>query len=239
MATAVRDSTLVAAGSGTATNADTPAGTAGDSDIVLVFAHINNNPTWVDNNGANALTKDIAYEPATNEALHSWSLRPTAANVAGWGGTPDFTAGASTRWAMAMVAVSDPNPSVIFDVTPNSATQGQFDSTGASTTITVTSLDATTDCLLFILIGADGNATTITTTDMTNQGFTVLENGGNQALCLLVKSVSAGATGALSFTSAVPALTQWISMPYLVRKNVATAVAAGFPRGGGHNRRRL
>jgi hypothetical protein len=215
MTTAVRDTTLVAAGSGTGTNGDTPAGTAA-GDIVLAFGHINNNPTWIDNNGGNAFTKDIAYEPATNEALHSWSIRPTGGNITGWGGTPDFLAGASTRWSISLVAISDPDPSVIFDVTP-STSHGTADPTGASTTVTVVSLTATTACLLFVLIGADGNGSSISTTDMVAQGFTVLENGGNQAQCLLVKQVAAGATGALSFTSAVPGATQWVSMPYLVR----------------------
>jgi hypothetical protein len=215
MTTAVRDSTLVAGASGTGTNGDTPAGTVA-GDLVLAFGHINNNPTWVDNNGANAFTKDLAYEPATNEALHSWSIRPTGGNITGWGGTPDFTAGSSTRWSISMVAISDPDPSVIFDVTP-STSHGTADPTGASTTVTVLSLTATTDCLLFVLIGADGSGSAINTTDMVAQGFTVLENGGNQAQCLLVKQVAAGATGALSFTSAVSAATQWVSMPYLVR----------------------
>lgn len=226
MATAIRDTTRVSGGSGTGTNCDTPTGTT-SGDTCVVLAAINNNPTWVDNNGANALSKDLAYEPATNQAFHIWSIRPSSGNISGWGGTPDFTAGASTRWSMCMLTFSDPDGSAIWDVTPSSG-DGTVDDTGASTTITVKALTATTDAILIIAIVADGNTTTITTTNMTGQGFTVLENGGNQGLCLITKDVSAGSTGTFSFTSAVPAATQWISFPVLIRKaGAATATGSG------------
>lgn len=227
MATAVRDSTRVSAGSGTATNCDTPTGTA-SGDTCVVIAGINNNPTWVDNNGANALTKDLAYEPGVNQALHVWSIRPSGGNITGWGGTPDFTAGASTRWSMCMVTFSDPDGSVIWDVTP-STSHGTADITGASTTVTVSALTATTDCFLLVAVLADGNTTAIDTTPMTNDGFTVLENGGNQSIGLFSKSVAAGSTGTFSWANAVPAATQWLSIPFLIRKTSSgvTSTLAG------------
>jgi hypothetical protein len=233
--TAVRSSTLVNAGSGTATNCDTPTGTVA-GDVCLVFGHINNNPTWVDNNGANAFTKDYAYEPATNEALHGWSIRPTSGNISGWGGTPDFTSGASTRWSMCMVTISDPDPSVIDDATP---VMGQFDATGSTTTVTVNSITATAESLHFIAVGADGNTTVIDTTSVIGAGYTVLQNGGAQALLVAVKQVPAGATGDIVLSSMVPGATQWIAATRLVRMNSSVVIPAGFPRGGDHFRRRI
>jgi hypothetical protein len=209
--TAVRSSSRNQAASGTATTVPVPTGCAA-GDALIVIGHINNNPTWVDNNGANPLTKDNTYQPAGNAALHVWSHRVTSGDLTAWSTNLDFTAGSSTRWTLVAICIQDPDPSVIYDAT---TVEGLFNSTG-STTATADAITATSAGAIHLpCFGADGSGTTITTTPLTGAGYTVAQNGGNQALCVGHKTVAAGSTGQTTVT--LPGGTQWLALSIAVR----------------------
>lgn len=196
MATTVRASSSNSATTGTAVSVTAPTGTT-TGDVVIVTVHCNGQTTIVDNNGATAFTEDLNdYKPNTTagQTLSVFSRRI----VGGDPSTYNFTIGATGRWNVIAVALQNPDPSTIYDVTP---TGGNNRDTTLAATVSAASITTTTANAIHFCVGCiDTNALTMSGTPA---GYTVEKNvSPNQTTAVVYKVIAAaGATGAQTFTA--------------------------------------
>jgi hypothetical protein len=193
MPTLVRASSANSAASGTAISVAAPAGTT-VGDLVLVFITDNADSSVLsDNNGTTPFTEHLDGTHGTPGVTRygCYSRRIQAGDPT----TYNFTSAATGRWGIIAVAIMDPDPNVIFDVSPVAA-----DSGAASTTMTAPSINILTPGALHFIAGLpDGAGTTITATPV---GYDVDQNSQtNQSIVVVHKTIaSGGATGTQDFT---------------------------------------
>ncbi len=186
---AVRASSSNSAASGTALSVSAPSGTA-TGDLVIVICHINGQTTIVDNNGGTSFTEDLNdFQPNTTSGMTCsiFSRRILAGDPS----TYNFTGGVSARWAVVAVAFSNPDPSVIYDVSTGTA---NTDNPPSDTVATIPSVTTVTDKSIHLAVGlADGAGTPLTSDPA---GYTALQSTSNQGIRAAWKQITpAGSTG--------------------------------------------
>lgn len=191
--TAVRSSSSNSAATGSALSVAAPAGVA-VGDLVIVVCHINGQTTLVDNNGTTPFAEDLNdFAPNTTSGMTTsvFSRRIQTGDPS----TYNFTGGASDRWSVVAIALSDPDPSTIYDVAIGTA---NTDAPPQAAVATIPSVTTVTDKSIHLAVGLADGAHVMTDTPA---GYTLLESTGNQAIRAASKTITpAGATGTLTMT---------------------------------------
>lgn len=192
--TAVRSSSINASATGTALSVSAPTGTAiGDLVCVIINCNTTGAAAVSDNNGATPFTNQVDYPyDAAGGNISMWSRVIQSGDPT----TYNFTQGSNGRWTVIAVAIQDPHATP-FDGTPATRGDSQGPATTASTADGVMAT-AQANTIVFHCMGNDGPSNTITSTP---GGFTVAQNGGNQAVAVVhaVQAVAGGVVGQ-SFT---------------------------------------
>lgn len=214
------DSTVNAAGTGTAITVAAPAGLL-SGDVVVFIIHSNSNRTITDNNGATPA--ELEYTEAYNTS---------SAGVGIWtrvcGGsepvTYAFTASGSDRWSIIAILARGIDTAVIWDVAPSAATSN----VGSDSSAETHSLITVADGAIAIAVGANDSAT-ISWTGTPADGFTNLENSsGSQLLAADYKIIPTATTqAAVVYTGsgANPWLTHLFSLVPAATENLTATVS--------------
>src|SRR5260221_3046435 len=215
---AVRRPSSIPGGTGSALAVAAPAGVA-VGDAVIVICHINGQTTLADNNGTTPFAEDLPdFAPNTSSGMTTsvFSRRIQAGDPS----TYNFTGGASDRWSAVAIALSDPDPSTIYDVAIGTA---NTDAPPQASVATIPSVTTATDKSIHLAVGLADGAHVMTDTPA---GYTLLQSTGNQAIRAASKTITpAGATGALTMT--LDAADAVIGLSIAIKNN--SAAGATFP----------
>lgn len=161
--TYIESSSSNSGSSGTAVSVSSPSGAATGKAVVIVV-HANTQTTITDNNGSTAFTKDSNigdYKPNTT-AGHTVALFKRILQ-AGDPSTFNFTLGASARWSVVALLVTNPNTTTFYDIAPSTSNASNRDDSTAATIsapTTTTSNDKSIDVILGFSDDGTGGAMT-------------------------------------------------------------------------------
>lgn len=192
MAHSFRTATQNSSSTGTAISVSAPTGTVA-GDLVKVIVHANGQTTIVDNNGSTPFTEQINdYKPNTTNG-HTMSVFSRVIQ-SGDPTTYNFTSGASGRWGIIAIAITDTSTPQD-DVAPSTTNATNRDSAGDGTAVTASINTGVNNASHIVVAGWDTGAIGTITTPA---GYTLLANangGGNPLHASYKLITSAGATG--------------------------------------------
>lgn len=204
---------------GTALSVTAPTGAVA-GDLMLVFVHVNQQTTIVDNNGATPFTADVSnYKPNPTHG-HTFSMFSRIIQP-GDPTTYNFTSGASDRWSVIALCIQTPNPGMIYDVQASMGNNSDGD-TNIAVAPSINTLSG--NALAISMGGLDSGLATVSATPA---GWTSQANTANQPMGVATKPmVTPAATGTASFTFGGDT-GSYISMQVAVRCLLGTRLGMG------------
>lgn len=207
---------------GTAVSVSAPTGTT-TGDVVIVSVHGNNQTTIADNNGSTPFTEDINdYKPNTSNGhtVSIFSRRIQASDPS----TYNFTLGTSGRWSVVAIAFQNPDPTTIYDVTPNTANAANRDDSSAST-LNAPSITTVGDNAIHVVCGYsdDGSGGAMTAPS----GYSNQASPVNEPQTVSTKAITpAGATGTKTVTATTSS--PMIALSFAIKNTAATVATTNF-----------